>query len=110
MYYHILRSDDAYVEITYGTLFIIVPNYKDEKNNKLLNNIKINQQTYCSPYDIHDTIIHIGFGDKLDIKSNIYSNRGNSLLSEFNYLDRNCKTYDGFLESREFCLCEKKYE
>ena len=110
LYYHILRSDDAYVEITYGTLFIIVPNYKDEKNNKLLNNIKLNQQTYCSPYDIHDTIIHFGFGDKLDIKSNIYSNRGNSLLSEFNYLDRNCKTYDGVLESREFCLCEKKYE
>ena len=110
LYYYILRSDDSFIETTYGTLFIVVPNYKEEKNKKLLNNININQQSLVSPYDIHDTIIHIGFGDNLDIKSNIYSHRGNSLLSEFNSLDRNCKTYDGDLALRKECLCEKKLE
>ena len=110
LYYYILRSDDSFIETTYGTLFIVVPNYKGENNKKLLDNININQQSLVSPYDIHDTIIHIGLGDNLDINSNIYSHRGNSLLSEFNSLDRNCKTYDGDLVSRKECLCEKKLE
>jgi len=108
LYYHILRSDDATIEVTYGTLFIIVPNYKTEENKKLLENINIHQQSLVTPFDIHDTIIHIAYGNNLDSNSFIYSNMGKSLFSEFEYKNRNCKTYENYILSKRECLCENK--
>ena len=107
-YYYILRSDDAVLEKTYGMLYIIVPNYKDEKNKKLLENINSHQQSYITPFDIHDTIIHIGLGDNLDKNSEIYSNKGKSLLSEFDYINRDCDYYKENFASDTACLCENK--
>ena len=107
-YYYILRSDDAVLEKTYGMLYIIVPNYKDEKNKKLLENINSHQQSYITPFDIHDTIIHIGLGDNMDKNSEIYSNKGKSLLSEFDYINRDCDYYKENFASDTACLCENK--
>lgn len=108
LYYHILRSDDATIEVTYGTLFIIVPNYKNEENKKLLENINIHQQSLVTPFDIHDTIIHIAYGNNLDSNSFIYSNMGKSLFGEFEYKNRNCSTYARYIISKRECLCENK--
>ena len=108
LYYHILRSDDATIEVTYGTLFIIVPNYKNEENKKLLENINIHQQSLVTPFDIHDTIIHIAYGNNLDSNSFIYSNMGKSLFGEFEYKNRNCSTYARYILSKRECLCENK--
>ena len=107
-YYYILRSDDSIIEVTYAMLYILLPNYKDEKNRKILDNINLHQQTYITPNDIHDTIIHIIYGDNLEETSYLYSNIGKSLLTEFEYKNRDCFTYKGYIIEREECLCENK--
>ena len=110
LYYYVLRSDDAIIEVTCGTLFIILPNYKNEKNQKFLENINIHQQSYITPFDIHDTIMHIAFGDNLDKNSVQYSYKGSSLLTKFEYKNRNCKTYENDIVVKKECLCENKLQ
>ena len=107
-YYYVLRSDDSMIEKTYGMLHIMIPNNKNEKNLKFMENINSNQQSYITPFDIHDTIIHIIYGDNLDIKSYKYSQKGNSLLTKFENKFRNCKTYYNDIVFQKECLCEKK--
>ena len=96
------------IEATYAMLYILLPNYKDEKNRKILDNINLHQQTYITPYDIHDTIIHIIYGDNLEETSYLYSNMGKSLFGEFEYKNRNCSTYARYILSKRECLCENK--
>ena len=89
-------------------LHIIIPNNKNEKNFKYMENINSNQQSLITPFDIHDTIIHMIFGDNLDTKSNMYSQKGNSLLTKFENKFRDCKTYIDNIVFQKECLCEKK--
>ena len=107
-YYYILRSDDSTKEVTYASFFLIVPNYKNEKNKKILNELNLHQQAFISPYDIHDTIMHIGFGDNFDSSNKLYSGIGKSLLSNFEYKNRNCNTFGGYIVNPKECLCEEK--
>ena len=68
--YNIIGSEDYDLERNLGTLFIIFPN---KKNNidQFYKNIYKNQQTFITPYDIHDTIIHICYGiEKYDSDGN----------------------------------------
>ena len=107
-YYYVLRSDDSLIERAYGMLHIMIPNNKNEKNLKFLENMRLNQQSYITPFDIHDTIIHIIYGDNLNDKSYLYSQRGKSLLTKFENKFRNCKTYRNNIINPSLCLCEDK--
>ena len=106
VYYYIFKSDDSLIERTYGTLFILIPNKKNDIYKDYHNIIHENQQTLVTPFDIHDTIIHIIFGNNTLYNSEVYSNNGNSLLSKFGGKDRNCGKYKGTLFESE-CLCKK---
>ena len=49
-----------------------------------------NQQVFVTPYDIHDTMIHIAYGNDT-VGPNCYSKRGSSLLSYINPMERYCE-------------------
>ena len=109
VYYYIFKSDDSLVERSYATLFIILP--KDERiKNKIsdeyYDNIYNNQQILMSPYDIHNTLIHIASGNNTLNNYEIYSGYGKSLLSSFEGKSRNCKTWTNIVEGE--CLCKNK--
>ena len=108
IYYYIFKSDDSLIERTYGTLFMILPSNKKKKIywDYYNNNVYINQQILISPYDIHDTLIHIVFGNNTSFNREVYSHRGNSLLSKFDGKSRNCSTWEGSIVDTE-CLCKK---
>ena len=103
VYYYIFKSDDSLIERTYGTLFIILPSNK-KNSDSIYNNIHRNQQTLVSPFDIHDTLIHIIFGNNTQYNEEIYSHKGDSLLSEFDGKSRNCSKWTGHIIDTE-CLC-----
>ena len=108
IYFYIFKSDDSLIERTYGTLFMILPSNKDKKIYKeyYYNNIHINQQVLISPFDIHDTLINIIFGNNTSFNKEVYSHRGDSLLSEFDGKSRNCSKWEGYIRDTE-CLCKK---
>ena len=111
-YYYVLNSDDSLIERGHASLYIILPNSKT-KNNKTeeyFNNIRIRQQAYVTPFDIHDTLLHICFGDNLSVNSELYSHYGNSLLSNFEYKSRKCKQYKNHFASPELCICRNGYD
>ena len=70
------------------------------------NNINQNQQILMSPYDIHNTLIHIALGNNTLNNYEIYSQYGKSLLSAFEGKSRNCKTWTNIVEGE--CLCKNK--
>ena len=66
----------------------------------------INQQRFITPYDIHDTLIHLAYGtDNPD--PHAYSTHGNSLLVELNITERYCESPKLNLEiSKSDCKCK----
>ena len=106
IYYYILKSDDSLRERTYGTLFMILPSNKNIYKDYYYNNIYKNQQTLISPFDIHDTLIHIIFGNNTFYNREVYSNNGDSLLSEFDGKSRNCSKWKRHMVDTE-CLCKQ---
>ena len=108
-YNYILNSDDSLIERTYGSLFIILPS---NKNNKIYRdyyykNAYINQQTLISPFDIHDTLIHIIFGNNTSYNEQVYSHYGESLLAEIEGKSRDCSKWEKFFMLKGGCLCKK---
>ena len=107
IYYYILRSDDSLIERAYGTLFIILPSNKNKTiNEDYYNNLYKNQQALISPFDIHDTLIHIIFGDNTLFNQDLYSLYGNSLLTDFDIKIRNCTKWKGYMIDGKICICE----
>ena len=107
VYYYIFKSDDSLIERSYATLFIILPNDKNVKNKiskEYYNNINQNQQILMSPYDIHNTLIHIALGNNTINNYRIYSRYGKSLLSSFNGKKRTCKNWLNIVKGG--CLCK----
>ena len=108
VYYYIFKSDDSLIERSYASLFIILP-FDKKINNKIneeyYNNIYNNQQILISPYDIHNTLIHIALGNNTLNNRDLHSNYGNSLLSSFDGKSRNCKMWS--IVDGE-CLCKNK--
>ena len=72
-------------------------------------NVKENQQSLVTPYDIHDTMIHIMNGNKLFIN---YSNKGRSVFTIINNSERSCNNFDQDDEEKGLCRCvpNNKYE
>ena len=103
----IIRPQDYILEINLGTLFFIIPNNQKLYKNNLYDNIHKNQQTFITPYDIHDTMIHIAYGsDKPNPLA--YSKRGSSLLVEINPMERYCENPILNLNiDKSDCKCKK---
>ena len=90
-----------------STFFLLL-----SKNNNIDNfktNLQNNQQIFLTPYDIHDTMIHIIYGKNMnseDIK-NAYSadNKGNSVFNNINEEERTCEKYNEW-HDYNFCCCD----
>ena len=82
------------------------------KNNNIENyriNLLNNQQVFLTPYDVHDTLLHLIYGKSM-IAGNIYAsvdNKGNSVFNIINEEERNCKKYNEWVEP-DFCCCIEK--
>ena len=85
------NSMDFFYERTLPLLLLIIPNDKRLYNNNLYEKIKNNQQIFVTPYDIHQTLIHLSFGKVKNQKKNPI-NHGNSLFTQFNYKIRYCES------------------
>ena len=98
--HHYLKGSEFQYETTLGTFFLILP-----ENNKHYNynvdNIRINQQRFITPYDIHDTLINILF-DECDY----YSGSGQTLFQKVDGLKRSCSNYpNDFDNMKRYCSC-----
>ena len=102
----LIRPKDYLIESTLATLFFVIPNNKKLYKDGLYDIIHENQQTFITPYDIHDTLIHLAYGtDKPDPQA--YSTHGNSLLVELNKMERYCESPKLNLEiSKSDCKCK----
>ena len=78
-------------------------------NDEKLNNIRINQQTMVTPYDIQKTIQSIVINNFLNEENNIepkseeFNIKGKNLFSYINPKERNCQKYRQ--TSEEVCRC-----
>ena len=111
--YRIFYPEDYKLETTLATLFFIIPNNKKLYENGLYDNIYNNQQIFVTPYDIHDTLIHIAYGNKHIPPMNTYSKHGGSLLNKINPMSRYCenKKYKlGIAKMNCKCKKYKKYK
>ena len=97
----ILVYEEKLTEKYLGLLILILPN----KKNYNLENIIFNQQKMITPYDIHDTLLHMINVNKYDYK-NMDPNRGQSLFMKINGKERNCQKYNGEI-TNDFCFCQK---
>ena len=103
----ILRPQDYLIETTLGTLFFIIPNNNKLYKDGLYDIIHKNQQTFITPYDIHDTMIHLAYGtDKPNPIA--YSKSGSSLLMDINPMERYCENPNFNLNiAKSDCKCRK---
>ena len=103
--YNIISNYEFEMEKKLGT-FILILNRK-KGFEKYETNLLNNQQILMTPYDIHDTLIHIVYGDNNidEIKTKFSVNyKGNSVLLEINGNERSCKKYDDWIDN-SFCCC-----
>ena len=103
----VLRPQDYIIETTLGTLFFIIPNNDKLYKDRLYDIIHENQQIFITPYDIHDTMIHLAYGT--DIPSQMaYSKSGSSLLKYINPMERYCENPNFNLNiAKTDCKCKK---
>ena len=106
--YNIINKNQFEYEQKMCTFFLLLP--KNKNINNFIENLYNNQQVFLTPYDIHDTMLHIieGKGDLNKLKE-IFSanNKGNSVFLEINENERNCDKYDDWIE-KSFCICLEK--
>ena len=95
---------------------MVIPNKEIIYDSGIFNNLMENQQTFITPYDVYDTIIHASCSDYKEIdttpknhfeEGGIYSWRGYSLFNLIDYTKRYCKTPE--LDLNPFnCVCTMK--
>ena len=102
----VIRPNDYLIETTLATLFFVIPNNDKLYKNGLYNIIHENQQIFMTPYDIHDTLIHLAYGtDNPDPLA--YSKHGSSLLVKLNNEGRYCESPELNLKiSKSDCKCK----
>ena len=102
-----IRSQDYLLESTLAALFCIIPNNKKIYDSGLYDILHENQQVFVTPFDVHDSMVHIAFGyDKAD--NNSYSKKGSSLLSYIDPMERYCENPAFNLNIKgSFCKCKK---
>ena len=106
---YLFDSQDYFIERTLALLFLIVPNDEKLYKDNLYEKMKSNQQTFITPFDIYNTLIHLAYGK---IKQNYIRNTvsyGKSLFTEINYKERYCES--NIYESQvnlNYCNCKMK--
>ena len=86
---------------------MIIPNNQKLYKNGLYDIVHKNQQTFVTPYDIHDTMIHIAYGTDTPDPS-AYSKRGSSLLVDIDPMERYCENPKLNLSiAKSDCKCKK---
>ena len=80
--YDILGSAEFEVEKKYGVFIMLLDWNEKFKNGKYHKNLIKNQNLFITPYDVHDTLVHMAIGDK-------YS-KGNSVLKGIKMEDTYC--------------------
>ena len=106
---YLTESFDFLYELVLPTLFIIIPNDSKLYKNNLYEKMRDNQQTLITAFDIHDTLIHLAFGNEKKMFKKFKSNYGNSLFNNLNYRIRFCESpkYKSKINLK-VCKCNKK--
>ena len=105
--YDKINKEQFEYEKKMSTFFLLL-----SKNNNIENyriNLLNNQQVFLTPYDVHDTLLHLIYGKSM-VTGNIYAsvdNKGNSVFNTINEEERNCKKYNEWVEP-DFCCCTEK--
>ena len=99
--YNIINSEDFLYENVLGFLAFIFIDINFDENIKI--NLEKNQQIFITPYDIHDTLIDIIYGEE---KFNVKSRFGKSLFRDIDGMERNCQKYEELTEN-DLCRCIK---
>ena len=99
---HRVISPDFHMERFYATLFIVLPNTKDEVMQKQFKNLEINAQRFISPFDIHDTLLYLlHYNDNQ--KQLSYSQTGQTVFEVIDSKVRSCSYYRDFQSG--VCIC-----
>ena len=93
-FYTLVDADDFFVEKTLPTLFLITPQKLAQKYKKIL---KDKENMFLTPYDIHNTFLHLANAPESD-----YNKLGESLFKHINETGRNC---DMFNIRDPYCNC-----
>ena len=105
IYNYISRSQFE-LEQKMGTFILLLS--RNQYSDIYKDNLTNNQHILVTPYDVHDTMIHIMYGNNNNINDNniIYSanNKGKSVLLKINANERVCEKYDDWMDDH-FCCC-----
>ena len=101
--------EDFWMEKYIGTLFLFIDKTNIPENDNCLINIRNNQQTMVTPYDIKETLESIILNNfchtskEKETKLEEMQKKGKNLFSYINSKDRNCHKYKQLTE--EVCRC-----
>ena len=107
---YLFDSQDFFYERTLALLVLIIPNNEKLYKDNLFEKMKSNQQTFVTPFDIYNTLIHLSYGEmNQDYIRNSVS-YGSSLFTKINYKYRFCQSniYESEIENK-FCSCQVNY-
>ena len=99
-YYRSIKADDFLFERTLAFWFMILHGYKDQEG---INNLKENEQTLLTPYDIHDTLSDIIF-DEVNMDVHTRLDLGQSVFRKIDAKNRTCMKYTEW-PLDEMCHC-----
>ena len=93
-FYSFIEAEDFIFEKTLPTHYWILPKNKADLHHKVL---KSNEQKFTTPYDIHNTLLHICQAPKY-----AHNNLGQSLFTEIDDSKRTCTKFN---IDKYFCNC-----
>ena len=99
-YYRDIHADDFLFERTLAFWFMILHGYKDKEG---IENLNENEQTFLTPYDIHDTLSDIIF-DEVNMNVHTREELGYSVFRKIDAKKRNCMKYTEW-PLDEMCHC-----
>ena len=105
----VINSLDYQIETTIGTLMIMLPNDHKLYEKGFYDNLWKNQQTFVTPYDIHDTLVYLAVGND-EKYADSFSKHGQSLLDNLDHTQRYCESpmLDLSEMRAKHCKCKKR--
>ena len=103
---YLTNSLDYLYEKTLPILLLIIPNNNLLYKNNLYEKMKNNQQIFVTPFDVHDTLLHIAFGRNEKKFKQYKTLYGQSLFKKLNYKIRYCNS-PFYKNNIKLCNCQK---